>query len=116
MAGRTYPKFSVFTVNNYNQYQSSDSQVTGKRQASGNNETKINKDKESNKDNNISGKPDGVCVSESPKKKKSSSGAGNAKNQIKMLPKKLVISSLRAFVFYLLIFFLYHKFQFIGFI
>lgn len=58
---KSYAKFSVITVNNYNQYQSSDrqltdsrqasdSQVTGDCQSSDNNERKIKKDKESKKD------------------------------------------------------------------
>lgn len=80
---KPHSKFSVITINNYNQYQSPDSQltdnrqaddrqVTGDRQASDNNERKINKDKESKKDkNNMSGKPDGESVSEPAKKKKS---------------------------------------------
>lgn len=58
---KPHSKFSVVTVNNYNQYQSSDRQLTDNRQAtdrqvtdncqsSDNNERKIKKDEESKKD------------------------------------------------------------------
>ena len=80
---RAYRKFSVITVNNYDEYQAgdrlltdnrqaSDRQVTLNRQASDNNETKINKDKQSNKDKQYISSPDksdGVRVSFSETKK-----------------------------------------------
>ncbi|MBD5159446.1 MAG: hypothetical protein HDT23_04305 [Ruminococcus sp.] len=81
---RAYRKFSVITVNNYDEYQAgdrlltdnrqaSDRQVTLNRQASDNNETKINKDKQSNKDKQYissSDKSDSACVSEPESAKK----------------------------------------------
>lgn len=60
---RSHAKFSVITINNYNQYQASDRQLTGNQQASDNNERKINKDKESKKDKEL-------CTSPEPEKQK----------------------------------------------
>lgn len=69
---RSHSKFSVVTINNYNQYQSSDRQLTDNRQASDNNERKIKKDKESNKDKeeDLLGKPAPSPPSHKPKRHK----------------------------------------------